>query len=224
VKCLICKKALTYRLTIKDLLWPDKISFPVICPQCQQGFAKIGAGRCPGCGRPQEAAMLCAECQAWQEKYGWHLKHRALYRYNDAMKAFMQQYKFNGDYMMRHVFHDEFVQAIQAAKADRVVPIPVTPTTMKTRGFNQVSGLLTGVKITECLQTRQKSKQAQSKKTRQERLATKQPFCLVDDYQLVDQTVLLVDDVYTTGRTLYHAAALIHKAGAREVISISLAR
>ncbi|WP_261313292.1 ComF family protein [Limosilactobacillus panis] len=168
--------------------------------------------------------MLCTECEAWQEKYGWHLHHRALYQYNDAMKAFMRQYKFNGDYVMRRVFHDEFVRTIKEIKAERVVPIPVTPTTMKTRGFNQVSGLITGIVVTECLQTRQQSKQAQSRKNRQERLATKQPFHLVDDRQLINQKVLLVDDVYTTGRTLYHAATLIHKAGAREVISISLAR
>ena len=42
---------------------------------------------------------------------------------------------------------------------------------------------------------------------------------------LVDQRVLLVDDVYTTGNTLlYHAATLLYQLGAKEVKSLSLAR
>ncbi|MGH2325015.1 ComF family protein [Leuconostoc lactis] len=41
---------------------------------------------------------------------------------------------------------------------------------------------------------------------------------------MVDQRVLLVDDVYTTGNTLYHAATLLYQLGAKEVKSLSLAR
>ena len=30
-----------------------------------------------------------------EETYGWYLHHRGLYRYNEAMKEYMQRYKFN---------------------------------------------------------------------------------------------------------------------------------
>ncbi|WP_239061178.1 ComF family protein [Fructobacillus tropaeoli] len=41
---------------------------------------------------------------------------------------------------------------------------------------------------------------------------------------MAGKRVLVVDDVYTTGRTLYHAADCLYQAGARFVSSASLAR
>lgn len=224
MKCLLCKQALSYRFTIRDIVWPTPIRLPVVCHQCWVQFKQITGPVCAGCGRPQKDSRLCKECQDWQTQYGWTLKHRALFNYNAAMRDFMHQYKFNGDYQLRRVFQPEMTAAVQQAGGDMVVPIPVSPTTLKTRGFNQVLGLLVSKQLCCCLQTRHDHKKAQSQKSRQERLATKQPFCLVNSFSLAGQRILLVDDVYTTGRTLYHAAELLYGAGAQKVISISLAR
>lgn len=95
---------------------------------------------------------------------------------------------------------------------------------MHTRGFNQVKGLLGGCTITEVLVHQHKDKLAQSHKSRTERLATPQPFLLKNAARVLNERVILVDDIYTTGRTLYHAAVLLKEAGASEVLSISLAR
>ena len=46
----------------------------------------------------------------------------------------------------------------------------------------------------------------QSEKNRQERLLTTQPFLLLEGHKkYLQQEIILFDDVYTTGRTLYHA-------------------
>ena len=107
---------------------------------------------------------------------------------------------------------------------DFLVPIPVTNHTMRTRGFNQVTGLIENVQYTELIKHREKQKVAQSKKDRQSRLKTKQPFFLDKDINLRGRKVLLVDDIYTTGRTLYHAAELCYLNGCKRVQSLSLAR
>lgn len=224
MKCLLCNAPLNYRLTIKDICWPGKIQRPSICPCCATRFRPIQGPCCPACSRPQSDAKLCLECQKWQHKYGWHLYHRALFCYDAAMKDYMQRYKFMGDYRLRAVFHDDLCQAVQQVGTGLVVPIPVTQTTMHTRGFNQVKGLLEGRTIAEVLVHQHKDKLAQSHKTRRDRLKTPQPFLLKDAAQILNKRVILVDDIYTTGRTLYHAAILLKKAGASEVLSISLAR
>lgn len=65
----------------------------------------------------------------------------------------------------------------------------------------------------------------QSRKTRRERLLMKQPFTLCQsDKKLANQKICLVDNVYTTGRTLRHAAQCLIVAGALEVTSLTLAR
>lgn len=226
MNCLLCNGPVAAKLTIRELIWPGRLAVPVVCPKCRQQFMSLeGEQHCPACCRLQETSQLCPECRCWSQMYSWKLTHQALYCYNTAMKEFMHQYKFAGDYRLRAVFAPEFTAAIRQKRAEVVVPIPVTQSTMATRGFNQVTGLLDGVKLTPCLQHRTLEKTAQSHKSRRERLQTPQPFALSGPVaDLAGKRVLLVDDVYTTGRTLYHAADLLYRAGAVNVMSISLAR
>ena len=52
-----------------------------------------------------------------------------------------------------------------------------------------------------------------------------QPFELLESNgKIRKQRVLLVDDVYTTGRTLFHAAELLYENGAETVKSLTFAR
>nr|MCH9869498.1 hypothetical protein [Serratia marcescens] len=66
----------------------------------------------------------------------------------------------------------------------------------------------------------------QSSKTRVDRLQTTQPFEFKEGMEprIRGRRILLVDDVYTTGRTLYHASAQLKSAGAAAVFSMTLAR
>lgn len=64
---------------------------------------------------------------------------------------------------------------------------------------------------------------AQSSKNRQERLNSQQCFTLVKDV-LLPEKILLIDDVYTTGKTLQLARELLLEAGVKEVLTFSLAR
>ena len=84
------------------------------------------------------------------------------------MKEYMQRYKFNGDYRLRMVFQREFSKVVNEQKTDLIVPIPVTSTTMQTRGFNQVIGLLREVSYQPILRTKASSKVAQSSKTKED--------------------------------------------------------
>ncbi|MDD7692991.1 MAG: ComF family protein [Limosilactobacillus sp.] len=225
MNCLLCNARLPVRLSLGDLLALRPLERPVICEQCRAGFTRIDPARaCSGCGRPQEHPHLCRECKQWQRRYGWHLNHQALYTYNDAMKEYMQRYKFLGDYRLRQVFTVELQQRIRQLQADLVVPIPVTTTTMATRGFNQVQGLIGDVTVAPLLRHRAVDKTAQSHKSRQQRLQTPQPFILSDPSTVHGKRILLVDDIYTTGRTLYHAAVLLKEAQCREIVSLSVAR
>ena len=142
------------------------------------------------------------------------------------MHDYFQRYKFQGDYRLRAVFAPIMQQRLTTLAADCVVTIPVTPATMQQRGFNQVTGWLgSGENDRPGLQTTAQVKaQPQSQKTRAQRLLIPQPFSLAPTLPVTNQRVVLVDDIYTTGRTIRHAADLLLESGAKSVIGLTLAR
>ncbi|MFC6164490.1 ComF family protein [Lactiplantibacillus dongliensis] len=219
--CLLCQRSLTTKLTLTWLLSWQPVARPVVCAACWQQFQPIAlATACPQCGRAQPQRQVCRDCQRWDPQPAFH--NVALFTYNEAMQAYFQHYKFQGDYRLRAVFQPVLQQRLTQLTADRVVVIPVTAATIGTRGFNQVTGWL-GTGINDGILTVTKTV-AQSQKDRQARLATQQPFGLVPGIELAGQRIVLVDDVYTTGRTMRHAAQLILENGANSVTGLTLAR
>lgn len=230
--CLLCGRMIPNRLTMKQILVPGQITSPILCSTCHAKFPRIDHSQsCPGCGRDEHHGELCPECQSWQKKQGWIVENHPMFHYHGAIADFMTAYKFHGDYRLRKVFNVEFsnhVKEIITTKSIRlIIPIPVSSHTMATRGFNQVLGLLDESGLDACikmwLETKDKKKKPQSTKDRIERLTSPQPFKLCSDVELNGETILLVDDVYTTGRTIYHAADLLKQAGADRIISACLA-
>ncbi|WP_235810646.1 ComF family protein [Lactiplantibacillus fabifermentans] len=201
--------------------WPH----PVVCPTCWQTFERITpATACISCGRQLTRRQMCSDCQRWPSQPRFY--NQALFCYNAAMHDYFQRYKFQGDYRLRAVFAAAMQQRLATLAADCVVAIPVTPATMQYRGFNQVTGWLgTGLNDPVGLQTIAQTKaRPQSQKTRAERLTTSQPFSLSSTFTVTNQRVVIVDDIYTTGRTIRHAADLLLESGAKSVIGLTLAR
>lgn len=209
-----------------ELFLPIARHQETICDECRARFSAYHLDErcCLGCGHSIDDEPLCSECQAWQNKYGQFLHHRPLFHYNESMAEYMRLYKFQGIYQLRMVFQQVMQTAIKQEEYDLLVPIPVSKTTLQTRGFNQVEGFLEGVPFHQLLVTIDNHKGRQSARTRQERLTSEQPFKLSKGARVTGQRILLVDDVYTTGRTIYHAADLLWQAGCQNVKTLSLAR
>lgn len=221
--CLLCHREIAAPLTLWQLINFQPITEQIVCTRCRQAFSAIDPQLgCQSCGRLSNQKK-CSDCERWSSEI--EFSNRACYTYNTAMKAYMSQYKFNGDYRLRTVFQLEIQREIQASKCDVVVPIPLHPDTLAARGFNQVEGLIGELPMLRALTTISATKaQHQSAKNRKQRLTTAQPFKLaVDSMQLYRKNVLIVDDVYTTGRTIRYAAFLLKKAGATTVKELTLA-
>lgn len=221
--CLLCHCDNFQQPTLWQLMNFQPIEPAVLCQTCLNGIEAIPADQsCSGCGR-LSSEQVCRDCLRWQEPTNFH--NRAIFQYNDLLKQFMSQYKFYGDYRLRKVFQTKIKREVTQLKADLVIPIPIAPATLQRRGFNQVAGLLEGVSTVDGLATLQVEKQQpQSAKNRQQRMQTQQPFSLnLSPEKFNKKRVLIVDDIYTTGRTIRHAARLFQEAGASEVMGLTLA-
>ena len=68
------------------------------------------------------------------------------------------------------------------------------------------------------------SAEKQSKKSRSERIHIPQVFQINPQVEIIGKHILLIDDIYTTGSTLRHAAKLLKESGAERIQSLTLAR
>jgi len=221
VTCLICGGQAKHQKKFTDILFL-KEEVDSVCSDCWSAFERIEGDYCPSCFKKGEAS-LCQDCQYWNSK-GKEVSHQALFTYNEAIKEYFSKYKFQGDYLLRVVFSGPIKKALDVYTDYTIVPIPLSQESYKLRRFNQVIGFLEAAQISyqEILAVKKgKKRSSQSSKTRKERLETPQFFELVTSR--LPEKVLLVDDIYTTGKTILLARELLHEKGVKKIKSFSLA-
>ena len=145
MKCLLCDKINDDFFELQELFSLKPLRESSICQDCENQFLPISPICCCGqCGRSlQKPERYCGDCIRRNKIENFVVVNRSLYKYNSAMKNFMKRYKFLGDFRLRKVFLKKFQTYIKN-KIDHeiIVPIPVSNETYKSRGFNQVTGLI----------------------------------------------------------------------------------
>lgn len=228
-KCKLCQQMINYKINLAWIFSFKPIKEKFICKDCYQKFEFIQSPICEGCGRKSND-KTCLDCVKWEKKQKKLLKNRALLVYqNQATKEYFNLYKFIGDYQLRKIFQNKFEKMIMQnypLKQWIYVPIPVNKSTQEhERMFNQVVGLIENLPYVELLAVDENLHQIkQVEKNRIDRIHTPQPFKFNGKIDLKGKNILLVDDVYTTGTTLYHAQQIMFEHGAKKVHSITLAR
>ncbi len=113
---------------------------------------------------------------------------------------------------------------------DCIVPVPLSRERLLKRGFNQSlwigKGLSekAGIPVNECLLVKRRETLPQSLLSGKERLRNpKGAFDVLKD-KGIPESVLLIDDVITTGATLNECARVLKSAGVRSVYALVVAR
>lgn len=223
--CLWCDEEIILNMTWSNfLLLPTK---KVLCTNCAGDLNIISGPRCSTCSRAYDG-IICPDCQKWRKQTNEEdiLKNHSIYTYNTAIQAMVTKWKYRGDYCLGEIFKDPFIQLFEAvfgtlANDPVVVPIPLSQERLTERGFNQATMLADFLPIEKKEILTRIHGEKQSKKTRFERITTQNPFSL---NETVKKTVILVDDIYTTGTTLRHAARLLLEAGCPDVYAFTLIR
>lgn len=226
MNCKLCGDSISGELKIKDLISFKPIEPAQICPTCWQSFAKITGTTCPHCGRMQANRTTCIDCVRWENATGEAvLQNQAIFQYNETMQRFMEVYKFQGDFQLSLAMCDRFSKHLRQVKQAVYVPIPVSN---QQRGFNQVTALIKQKQqVVDLLELIPNARLVpQSHKNRAERMSSEQPFRLRETLleRIVNKNVVLIDDIYTTGRTLHHAFNLISSYTEQTISSMTLAR
>ncbi|SEK18655.1 ComF family protein [Alkalibacterium pelagium] len=228
-RCKWCGAIHPNSLTIHALI-RFELQSDTLCFQCREKLECLNNQlTCRGCSRNQNKTDYCTDCLSWQKKYEGRLHtHEALYAYNDFASQIIEQFKFTGDCAIAELFAKEIKEYFKKMSQTAVIiPIPVSRESYCSRGFNQTELLLAvaGVTYRPVLENRYQLGR-QSGKNRRQRLESPQPFAVepCHDELIRGKAVVLVDDIYTTGRTIYHALDLILPMSPSNVQSFSLFR
>lgn len=208
--CLLCGQNFVSPIYFSQVFSLKKVNSKRICENCLANFELLTQTRCQICSKNLKQEGICADCKIWHEKYnGKIMKNHSVYRYNGYFRDLMVQYKRYGDYILKDVLQDLCVQKVQKIKADLYIPVPTSPEHRHRRQFDTISAIYSEIlPLTHVLEKAEGS-HAQGEKNKAERLKTPQGFLLAKNPQIKEniniRKILLLDDIYTTGRTLYHA-------------------
>ena len=226
MNCLWCDQAVSLEFN-----WMNIFTLPKsnqLCFSCEEKLALLSGKRCEICSRMSEKSV-CSDCQKWSVDpifKGALTFNYSVFTYNEMMQQMISKWKYRGDYILgeafSYCFRREFENKFSFLKKDvLLVPIPLSKERLIERGFNQAQVLADLLPVDNIeIMTRLHSEK-QAKKTRLQRINTKNPFIMT---KKVNKPVILVDDIYTTGATLHHAGKLLKENGCPEVYAFTLIR
>ena len=153
--------------------------------------------------------------------------------YNDVVREIIHRFKFDGQYKIgRHITEialDALNERIYNLKLDFIIPVPMLKKDKIKRGFNQtdiiadVVSQRLNIPIEPKLLRKVKETKPQSKLGANERWQNvKDAFAVDNGERLKGCSLLLVDDIVTTGATSWESTKALYKAGAKDVTVFSL--
>ena len=219
--CRICRAPLT-----------NIASLPV-CEPCLAQIVPMDGSLCQICGETEDKP-LCGICR----RVGAHFSRAAAFgAYEGALRDLIHLFKYNGVRPAGKVLGGLLNQTVTAmALPDSliVIPVPLWSDKRTARGFNQAEAIArafisfqssSSIQLDTSIMVRTRETASQTGLTRHQRRANvRGAFAVLKREKVKDRSILVVDDVMTTGTTAGECARVLRRAGAKEVFVATVAR
>jgi competence protein ComFC len=208
----------------------------LLCSECKAAVPRIEAPFCRRCSRPFEGLIdgdfECPNCEDLSPAYDCVVSK---YQAKGILRDLIHRFKYGRQYHLRRVLAIFLLEAMDDSRlpsvsADWIVPVPLHPTRLRERGFNQADALAeivskyAQIPILRSIE-RHRYTQTQTRLDRTERIQNlRNTFALRKNSAVRGKHFLLVDDILTTGSTLHECALVLRAAGAESVRAITVAR
>ena len=202
-----------------------------ICKRCFEKIRYVESPYCLKCGKSlkEDTLEYCEDC-----KNAAHIfdRGRALYEY-ETIKEAVYRFKYENRQEYAEFFGKQMAKRlageIKSWNADAIVPVPLHKDREKQRGYNQAALLARAlskelnIPVNEKLICRKKATVPQKELKGKERQNNLKNAFKIGQNDVKLKTIIVVDDIYTTGATMDEMALCLKSAGVRKVYCLSLA-
>lgn len=222
-----------------DLVFParcpvcdEAAPFPeLICPACRNMLVSVKEPRCQKCGKhiEEEGSEYCRGCRLIMHEFD---RGMGAFTYQSAARS-MYRFKYAGRREYARFYGEEIVRKfgrfIRMWKPDALVPVPIHYTRKRERGYNQaevlaeVIGRKMGIPVECRLLKRVKKTLPQKLLGDAERQNNLKKAFKIERNDVKLKTVIIIDDIYTTGSTVDACAAVLKSVGVKKVYFITAA-
>lgn len=205
----------------------------LIHTECRERLDMIEEPVCMRCGRPlqEDTVEYCAECEdflAEHRKFSTWDSGRCAFYYRGAVKEVLWALKNNGTREAVRLLGKQMAESqkqyLDALRPDCIVPVPLHSLKQRQRGFNQAELLAEAVAaernipvLSLLIKTKRTADQKSLAKEERKR-NLRQVFAWNDETQMAElpKSVLIVDDVFTTGSTIAACAQVLKEHGVQK--------
>ena len=226
---------------IADLLCPERCAGcptlvdprALFCATCRASVHHLGPPECLRCGSPGSSTGPCPLCrtQDFPIRAG---RAWAAYHGEDASSPVARaiaSFKYGGAIRLGRRLARTMLPRIPDPEVCLVVPIPLHPRRLRHRGFNQSAvlarhlarAMTAEVALTAVTRIRNTASQV-GLRSKERDANVARAFAVTDATRVRDRTILVVDDVWTSGATARAVATALRDAGAEAVDVLTIAR
>jgi ComF family protein len=200
------------------------------CPDCWTKIEFLGDSGCTICGLPLQAteAGICAPCLARPPRIA---RTRSAVAYGELSRSLAIRLKYGRKVAIARTMARYMAPLVGTADQPLLVPVPLHRSRLWHRGFNQsalvareLSRRLGIAADPIVLRRTRRTPPLKGMSPLQRRKTVSGAFRVADKQSVAGRTIILVDDVLTTGSTAEACARALKRAGAARVELISWAR
>jgi ComF family protein len=199
------------------------------CKDCQARTQIIPETICTRCGKVMWIKSLCEDCRARPPQY-YQLRSWAIFE--GPLRTAIHRLKYRGDLALGEVLSQPLIEMQKTHKweIDMIVPVPLGVARQSSRGYNQAALLALPLALSLGIKYQPKALKRISETSSQVGLSFSQRRDNVSDAfqvgseKVQDLTILMVDDVTTSGATMEECSHTLINKGAKRVYGITLAR
>lgn len=191
----------------------------LFCRRCQFDAIQTVPERCYRCFELSTDYTVCSKCRsATPLRHVW-----VRTTYQGPAQKLLYQFKFGRSRAAANVVAVLIDDILPALPKDTILSyIPTATSRVRVRGYDQ-SRLITrelakkrGLEVARLLVRHGQTRQTGATRSQRIKQAEKH-YGLASGYNLKGKTIVLIDDISTTGATLEAAARVLKKAGAKQV-------